>query len=115
MTTTVEQQQKNFNNLKRERDRNVSNTQAKNDKMDATQSELSSKMKVIADLTWDLSQTRTKLTHTQQQLDSVLAERAALQKNLEAITDDRNDVREKLRVTFNKQIIILYEYFTLFV
>lgn len=100
LTSTVEQHCKHLNNLKRERDRNVNNTQAKTDKMDATQSELSTKMKIIADLTWDLNQTRKKLTHTQQQLESVMAERAALQTNFETITDDRNEVREKLRVTF---------------
>lgn len=98
LTSAVEQHKKHLNNLKRERDRNVTNTQAKTDKMDATQCELSTKMKIITDLTWDLNQMRNKLTHTQQQLDSVLAERAALQKNLDAITEDRNEVREKLRV-----------------
>lgn len=103
LTSAVEQHKKHLNNLKRERDRNVCNTQAKTDQMDATQSELSTKMKTIADLTWDLNQMRNKLTHTQQQLESVMAERAALQNNFEAITEDRNDVREKLRVNFSYQ------------
>lgn len=99
LTTAIELNKKNFNNLKRERDRNVSNSLVKNDKMDATQSELTIKMKEIVDLTWDLNQARTKLTHTQQQLETVTAERTAIQKNLDAITEDRNDVREKLRVS----------------
>lgn len=99
LTSSLEYHKKKMNTLKRERDRDVTNSLVKNDKMDATQSELTIKMKAIADLTWDLNQTRTKLTHTQQQLETVMAERTALQNNLEAITDDRNDVREKLRVT----------------
>lgn len=99
LTTAVEQHKKNFDNLKRERDRNVSKSQAKTDKMDATQSKLTTKMKTIVDLTWELNDARTKLTHTQQQLDTITAEKMALQKSLEAITDDRNDVREKLRVS----------------
>lgn len=98
LTTALEYHKKKMSTLKRERDRDVSNSLVKSDKMDATQSELAIKMKVIADLTWDLNQTRTKLTHTQQQLETVMAERTTLQKNLDAITDDRNDVREKLRV-----------------
>lgn len=100
LTSALEYHKKKMNTLKRERDRDVTNSLVKNDKMDATQSELTIKMKAIADLTWDLNQTRTKLTHTQQQLETVMAERTSLQNNLEAITDDRNDVREKLRVTF---------------
>lgn len=100
LTNTIEQHEKSLNNLKRERDRDVSNSQAKTTKMDATQSELATKMKTIVDLTWELNEVRTKLTHTQQQLDSTTAENVAIQKNLEAITDDRNDVREKLRVNW---------------
>lgn len=109
LTNAIEEHKKNFNNLKRERDRNVSNSQAKNDKMDATQSELATKMKEIIDLSWELNQTRIKLTHSQQQLETVTTEQITLQKSLDAITDDRNDVREKLRVSFlfsNK--IVLY-------
>lgn len=106
LTGTVEQHEKNLNNMKRERDRNVSNSQTKTTQMDAVQSELQSKMKAIVDLTWELNETRTKLTHTQQQLDNVLAEKIALQKSFDAITDDRNDVREKLRVrTCNDEIL----------
>lgn len=100
LTNAIEQHKKNLDNLKRERDRNVTKSQAKTDKMDATQSELATKMKSIVDLTWELNEIRTKLTHTQQQLDSASAENEALQKSLDAITDDRNDVREKLRVKF---------------
>lgn len=100
LTTALEYHKKKMTTLKRERDRDVTNSLAKTDKMDATQSELTIKMKTIADLTWDLNQTRTKLTHTQQQLETLMAERTTLQKNLEAITDDRNAVREKLRVSF---------------
>lgn len=100
LTISVEQYKKNLDNIKRERDRNVSKSQAKTNKMDATQSELATKMKAIVDLTWDLNETRTKLTHTQQQLDTISAEKVALQKSLDAITDDRNDVREKLRVNW---------------
>lgn len=99
LTNTVEQHEKSLNNLKRERDRNASNAQANNTKMDATQTELATKLKRIVDLTWELNEMRTKLTHTQQQLVVALAEKTALQTNLDAITDDRNDVREKLRVT----------------
>lgn len=92
--------------MKRERDRNVSNSQTKTTQMDAVQSELATKMKAIVDLTWELNETRTKLTHTQQQLDNVMAEKIALQKSFDAITDDRNDVREKLRVrTCNDEIL----------
>lgn len=101
LTSAVEQHQKNLNNLKRERDRDASNTQVKTNKIDAAQSELASKMKTIVDLTWELNEVRTKLSHTQQQLESTTAERTALQKNFEAITNDRNDVREKLRVSFS--------------
>lgn len=104
LTSAVEQHRKNFDNLKRERDRNVSKSQAKTDKMDATQSELSAKMKAIVDLTWELNEIRTKLTHTQQQLDTESADKAALQKSLDTITDDRNNVREKLRVNWLHQI-----------
>lgn len=100
LTNTIEQHEKSLNNLKRERDRDVSNSQARTTKMDATQSELATKMKTIVDLTWELNEVRTKLTHTQQQLDSTTAENVAIQKNLQAITDDRNDVREKLRVNW---------------
>lgn len=100
LTNTIEQHEKSLNNLKRERDRDVSNSQARTTKMDATQSELATKMKTIVDLTWELNEVRTKLTHTQQQLDSTTAENVAIQKNLGAITDDRNDVREKLRVNW---------------
>lgn len=98
LSSSVERYKKNLNGLKRERDRDMSNSHAKNDKMDATQSELATKMKDIVDLTWELNAAKAKLTHTQQQLDGALAERAALQKNLQTITDDRNDVREKFRV-----------------
>lgn len=98
LTGTVEQHEKNLNNLKRERDRNVNNSQSKTTQMDAVQSELAAKMRTIVDLTWELNEYRTKLTYVQQQLDNLMAEKTALQKNCDAITDDRNVVREKLRV-----------------
>lgn len=98
LTTTIEQHEKCLNNLKRERDRDATNSQAKTTKMDATESQLAIKMKTIVDLTWDLNEIKTKMTHTQQQLDNMTAEKDALQTSLDAITDDRNEVREKLRV-----------------
>lgn len=103
----MEQHEKNLNNMKRERDRNANSSQTKTTQMDAAQLELSTKMRTIVDLTWELNELRTKLTHTQQQLDSVMAERTALQKNFDTITDDRNDVREKLRVTGRHEIFIV--------
>lgn len=98
LTTTIEQHEKSLNNLKRERDRDATNSQAKTTKMDATESQLAIKMKTIVDLTWDLNEIKTKMTHTQQQLDNMTAEKDALQTSLDTITDDRNEVREKLRV-----------------
>lgn len=95
----MQQQQKHLNDMKRERDRNATNSQTNANKIDATQSELAIKTKLIADLTWELNEVRTKLTHSQQQLDAIIAERMALEKNLETITDDRNEVRDKLRVS----------------
>lgn len=98
LSNTIEQHEKSLNNLKRERDRDATSSQAKTTKMDAAASELAIKMKTIVDLTWDLNEIKTKLTHTQQQLDNMIAEKDALQKEIDAITDDRNEVREKLRV-----------------
>lgn len=98
LNVTIEQLKKSFGDVKRERDRNATNSQVNAGKIDATQSELAIKAKIIAELTWELEEMRTKLTHTQQQYDSLAAERNALQKNLDAITDDRNEVRDKLRV-----------------
>lgn len=95
----IQQQKKSLNEMKRERDRNATHSQAKANRIDATQSELSIKIKLIADLTWDLEKTQTKLAHVQQQLDSANGERDALGKNLETITVDRNEVRDKLRVS----------------
>lgn len=97
----IQQQKKSLNEMKRERDRNASHSQVKAHQIDATQSELSIKIKLIADITWELEKTQTKLSHVQQQLDSANAERDALEKNLETITDDRNEVRDKLRVSYS--------------
>lgn len=94
----IQRQKKSLNDTKRERDRNATHSQAKANRIDATQSELAIKMKLIADLTWELEKTQTKLSYVQQQLDSANAERDALEKSVETITDDRNDVRDKLRV-----------------
>lgn len=98
MNELIQQQSKSLNDIKRERDRNATNSQAKANKIDATQSELSIKTKLIADLTWELNEIRTKLIHAQQQLDTVCAERMTMEKQLLQITDDRNEVRDKLRV-----------------
>lgn len=95
----IQQQKKSLSEMKLERDRNATHSQAKASRIDATQSELSIKIKLIADLTWELEKTQTKLSHVQQQLDSAKAERDALEKNIETITDDRNEVRDKLRVS----------------
>lgn len=96
----IQQQKKSLNEIKRECDRNATHSQAKANRIDATQSELSIKIKLIADLTWELEKTQTKLLHVQQQLGSKNAERDALEKELETITDDRNEVHDKLRVSY---------------
>lgn len=98
LTDSLQQHKKSLNDMKRERDRNATHSQVNANKISATQSELSIKTKLIADLTWELDEMRTKLSHVQQQLDTVIAERIALEKSLETITDDRNEVRDKLRV-----------------
>lgn len=98
LTNVVEQQQKMLDNLQLERDRTVSNTQASANKADATQSQLAIKTREIMDLTWELNEATTKLKHTQQNLETVMGERAALQRTVDVITDDRNDARERLRV-----------------
>lgn len=100
LSATIEQQRKSLNDVKRERDRNATNSQVNAGRIDATQSELAMKTKEIAEVTWELEEIRTKLTHTQQQYDTLMAERNALQKSLDAITDDRNETRDKLRVIF---------------
>lgn len=100
LSATIEQQRKSLNDVKRERDRNATNSQVNAGRIDATQSELAIKTKEIAEVTWELEEIRTKLTHTQQQYDTLMAERNALQKSLDAITDDRNETRDKLRVIF---------------
>lgn len=98
LTNAMKHFQKNTNNLKRERDKNINNSQVKNDKIDANESELAMKTKKIIDLTWELNKIQAKLAHTQQQFESLTAERTALEKNLDTINVDRNNVREKLRV-----------------
>lgn len=101
LTDVIQQQKKSWSEMKRERDRNATHSQTKANRIDATQSELSIKIKLVADLTWELEKTQIKLSHAQQQLDSVNAERDALEKNLETITNDRNEVRDKLRVSYS--------------
>lgn len=98
LTNLVEQQRKLLDNLQQERDRTVSNTQANANKADATQSQLAIKTRDIMDLTWELNEAKTKLKHTQQNLETIMGERAALQRTVDVITDDRNDARERLRV-----------------
>lgn len=99
LTNVIQQQNKSLNDLKRERDRNVANTQSNFDKIGATQSQLAIKTKEIVELTWELNEIRSKLAYTQQHFESITAERNALQKEFDAITEDRNEVRDKLRVT----------------
>lgn len=99
LTNVVEQQQKALDNLKLERDRTVSNTHANVHRIDATQSQLTIKSREIMDLTWELNDTKTKLKHTQQNFDALLVERAALQRNVNVISEDRNDARDRLRVS----------------
>lgn len=96
--TTIQRQTKALNTAKRERDKNATDSQVNAGKCDATQSELELKTKTIADLTEQLNEIRIKLTHVQQQFDSLSAERNSLQKSLNEIIEDRNVVREKLRV-----------------
>lgn len=119
LTNLVDQQQKQLDNLKLERDRTVSNTHASANKIDDTQSQLTIRAREIMELTWELNDVKTKLKHTQHNLDAIMAERATLQRNVDAMTDDRNDARERLRVSrtifvnvglecLRKQICVLY-------
>lgn len=98
LTNVVDQQQKQLDNLKQERDRTASNTHASANKIDATQSQLAIKAREIMELTWQLNDVKSKLKHTQHNLDAIMAERATLQRSVDAMAEDRNDARERLRV-----------------
>lgn len=95
---TIAQLKKTVVNVEKERDRNVCDSQITTEKMTAIKSELELKMKSIANLTEQLEETQTKLTHLQQQFDTLNAERNVLQRNHDGLLDDRNNVRDKLRV-----------------
>lgn len=96
---TIQQLQKVLSATERERDRNVTESQANAVKIDFTQSELELRMKEIASVMGQLNETRTKFSHMQQQFLALSAERDALQKAMETVGADRDCVRQKLRVS----------------
>lgn len=96
---TIQQLHKALSATERERDRNVSDTQAHATKLDFTQSELELRIKEIANVTGQLNEARTKFSHMQQQFLALSAERDTLQKSLEGVSADRDCVRQKLRVS----------------
>lgn len=100
MAITIQQLRKVLSATERERDRNVSDAQAYAAKIDYTQSELTLRMKEIANVMGQLNEARTKFSHMQQQFHALTAERDTLQKSLETISADRDCVRQKLRVSF---------------
>lgn len=103
---TIQQLKTTVVNAERERDRNVSDSHFTTEKLDAKQSELDLKIRQVAELKEDNDAMQKKLCYVQQQYDSTVSERKALQKELNAIVEDRNVVREKLRV----QKKITYKY-----
>lgn len=96
---TIQQLQKLLSTMERERDRNVTESQANAVKIDFTQSELELRTKEIANVMGQLNEARTKFSHTQQQFLALSAERDSLQKALETVGADRDCVRQKLRVS----------------
>lgn len=99
--TTIQRQSNELVATGKMRDRTVCNSQVNALKADEAQNEHQFAAKEIANLTLKLNETDTRLNHARQKQEALTAERNTLQKSLETITDDRNAIRDKLRVSFS--------------
>lgn len=95
---TIQRQDKAIAAAERVRDRTICDSQVSALKADEVQNEHEFAAKAIADLTLKLNDAETRLKHAKQKLETLTAERNTLLKSLETVTEDRNAVRDKLRV-----------------
>lgn len=95
---TIQRQSKALAEAERVRDRIYCDSQVNALKVDEVQNEHDFATKEYANIMLKLTETETRLKHTKQKQEMLTAERNTLQKSLETITDDRNVVRDKLRV-----------------
>lgn len=105
---TIQQLKKTLYYVEKERDRNLTESQAINEKINTLKFEIELKTKSIAILTEKTEESQVKLIHLQQQFDAVTAEKNALQKSFDSLTEHMNVVRDKLRVMYTH---VVHQYF----
>lgn len=95
---TEQKQRSIIAKLEKERDKNAEEAQVLSDKVEQCQDDLLFKMNQIAQLNETIDEQKMKLAQVQQQFEAARSERNAFQRDLQATIEDRDDIRERLRV-----------------
>lgn len=88
--------------VEKERDKNAEESQILSDRLEKVQDELTGKINYIYQLNEDIAEMKTKMAQTQQLFESARSERNAFQRDLQATVEDRDDIRERLRVSSSR-------------
>lgn len=84
--------------IEKDRDKYLEESQVLADKVEMLQDEMMQKEHYIAELKEQSAESKTKLLQVQQLFETARSERNAFQRDLQACTEDRDDVKERLRV-----------------
>lgn len=95
---TEQKQRSMIAKVEKERDKNAEEAQVLSDKVEQCQDDLLFKMNQIAQLNETIDEQKMKLAQVQQQFEAARSERNAFQRDLQSTVEDRDDIRERLRV-----------------
>lgn len=95
---TEQKQRSIIAKLEKERDKNAEEAQVLSDKVEQCQDDLLFKMNQIAQLNETIDEQKMKLIQVQQQFEAARSERNIFQRDLQATVEDRDDIRDRLRV-----------------
>lgn len=95
---TEQKQRSMIAKVEKERDKNAEEAQVLSDKVEQCQDDLLFKMNQIAQLNETIDEQKMKLAQVQQQFEAARSERNVFQRELQATVEDRDDIRERLRV-----------------
>lgn len=95
---TEQKQRSIIAKVEKERDKHAEEAQVLSDKVEQCQDDLLFKMNQIAQLNETIDEQKMKLAQVQQQFEAARSERNVFQRDLQATVEDRDDIRERLRV-----------------
>lgn len=86
--------------VEKERDKNAEESQILADKVEELNEDITLKQNQIVELKENLMEYQTKLVQVQLLYDTARSERNTFQRDLQTCVEDREDIKERLRVSF---------------